>query len=98
LVLVLIKADWQILKGTFYSYLTVVWRYLGTKKQIAGEDGKWWLGAELNRRHKDFQSSALPTELPSRRGTRSKWTDVPFGKQSFLRPVTVGESPSQTPN
>src|SRR5579859_4451887 len=27
---------------------------------------KWWLGAELNRRHKDFQSSALPTELPSR--------------------------------
>jgi hypothetical protein len=26
----------------------------------------WWLGAELNRRHKDFQSSALPTELPSR--------------------------------
>jgi hypothetical protein len=27
--------------------------------------GMWWLGAELNRRHKDFQSSALPTELPS---------------------------------
>src|SRR6266550_9539883 len=27
---------------------------------------KWWRGAELNRRHKDFQSSALPTELPSR--------------------------------
>src|SRR6266404_3624716 len=26
---------------------------------------KWWLRAELNRRHKDFQSSALPTELPS---------------------------------
>src|SRR5437016_9146110 len=26
---------------------------------------KWWLGTELNRRHKDFQSSALPTELPS---------------------------------
>src|SRR6185369_6764962 len=27
---------------------------------------KWWLGRELNPRHKDFQSSALPTELPSR--------------------------------
>src|SRR5258706_12789557 len=26
---------------------------------------EWWLGTELNRRHKDFQSSALPTELPS---------------------------------
>ena len=25
-----------------------------------------WLGAESNRRHEDFQSSALPTELPSR--------------------------------
>ena len=30
-----------------------------------GGIGGWWLGAELNRRHKDFQSSALPTELPS---------------------------------
>jgi hypothetical protein len=26
----------------------------------------WWLGTELNRRHTDFQSAALPTELPSR--------------------------------
>jgi hypothetical protein len=25
---------------------------------------EWWPGTELNRRHKDFQSSALPTELP----------------------------------
>ena len=30
----------------------------------------WWQGPESNRGHKDFQSSALPTELPcrSRRG------------------------------
>jgi putative membrane protein len=28
----------------------------------------WWLEAELNRRHKDFQSSALPTELSSHPG------------------------------
>src|SRR5207253_7632916 len=27
---------------------------------------KMWLGAESNRRHVDFQSTALPTELPSR--------------------------------
>ena len=26
---------------------------------------KIWLGAESNRRHVDFQSTALPTELPS---------------------------------
>ena len=43
------------------------------KKKSAGsvflaQFGMWWLGAELNRRHKDFQSSALPTELPSRLG------------------------------
>ena len=25
----------------------------------------WWLRAESNRRHMDFQSIALPTELPS---------------------------------
>ena len=27
---------------------------------------EWWLGTESNRRHADFQSAALPTELPSR--------------------------------
>ena len=30
--------------------------------------GRWWPRTELNRRHKDFQSSALPTELLGRRG------------------------------
>ena len=25
---------------------------------------KWWTGGELNSRHRDFQSRALPTELP----------------------------------
>ena len=25
---------------------------------------RWWSEADLNRRHADFQSAALPTELP----------------------------------
>src|SRR5439155_10248044 len=31
-----------------------------------------WLGAESNRRHVDFQSTALPTELPSRDRRQSR--------------------------
>ena len=33
---------------------------------------KWWLQRELNQRHKDFQSSALPTELWSQKKWRSR--------------------------
>lgn len=32
------------------------------------ENKKWWLEAESNHRHEDFQSSALPTELSSHKG------------------------------
>ena len=35
--------------------------YLSHYREIFG----WWLGRESNPRHEDFQSSALPTELPS---------------------------------
>ena len=31
---------------------------------------EWCRGTELNRRHRDFQSRALPTELPRHRGKR----------------------------
>ena len=34
----------------------------------SAELSEWWLGRESNPRHEDFQSSALPTELPSRFG------------------------------
>ena len=34
--------------------------------QLRSGKARRWLGRELNPRHEDFQSSALPTELPSR--------------------------------
>src|SRR4030067_184500 len=37
--------------------------------------GKWWPGAELNCRHCDFQSHALPTELPGR--GRADYRELP---------------------
>ena len=33
-------------------------------KRCAESLTRWWPGTESNCRHKDFQSSALPTELP----------------------------------
>src|SRR6266480_247409 len=41
----------------------------GTARPAARQSarqGSEWPGAELNRRHADFQSAALPTELPGR--------------------------------
>ena len=40
------------------------------KAQVANYLGflVWWPGAESNCRHADFQSAALPTELPGREG------------------------------
>ena len=43
-----------------------------------------WLGRELNPRHEDFQSSALPTELPSRSG-KSEKSNVE-GRSEFRTP------------
>ncbi len=56
-----------------------------------------WLGPESNRRHVDFQSTALPTELPSlcklriprvNRGARS------LKQKTHLRPTTARQAPN----
>ena len=47
--------------------------FRGSQLALTGDDDpakcrkKWCPGAELNHRHRDFQSRALPTELPGRR-------------------------------
>src|SRR6266851_3441954 len=41
-----------------------------------------WAGAELNCRHEDFQSSALPTELPAHRRRRF----IPSSARTLLLP------------
>ena len=47
---------------------------------------KWWQGPESNWRHKDFQSSALPTELPRHWGKFTK-----RHARGFFRDFSVGE-------
>ncbi len=40
---------------------------LGHEKELMSSSVNQWAGADLNRRHTDFQSVALPTELPARK-------------------------------
>ena len=44
--------------------LTYEKHYDAENKCCAESLTRWWPGTESNCRHKDFQSSALPTELP----------------------------------
>ena len=47
-----------------------------------------WSGAESNRRHTDFQSVALPTELPDRKGRFVRpFRRNGFGKSAAMQPL-----------
>ena len=48
---------------------------------------KWWPGAESNCRHADFQSAALPTELPGLREGRLYHRPILTLPQAAWRPV-----------
>jgi hypothetical protein len=41
---------------------------------------EWWTGGELNSRHRDFQSRALPTELPVHVDRSAGTAVVPYQK------------------
>ena len=73
------KEAYQQMVGLFYSSTRVLCiRTIAPPFALAGEEMMvmmkygcrkhlfqvWWCGQELNQRHQDFQSCALPTELP----------------------------------
>jgi hypothetical protein len=49
---------------------------------------KKWSGAGLNRRHLDFQSSALPTELPDLNCITIKFPkEISIGRSKTMQPI-----------
>src|SRR5882757_9356241 len=65
------------------------WRTSADRKERRGTED-WCPGAESNHRHCDFQSHALPTELPGRRGP-------PEGRaKQSARFIEAGFRPVQT--
>src|SRR6266481_5197984 len=53
----------------------------------------WWLEAESNRRHKDFQSSALPTELSSLRRAARRFKSGPPNSARDISAVAFRRRP-----
>ena len=63
-----------VVMGSAWRMLQIGSRWFALKNVSACF--KWWPGSESNQRHADFQSAALPTELPGHRGpgrSRGSW-------------------------
>src|SRR5215831_10919818 len=57
---------------------------------------KWWTGGELNSRHRDFQSRALPTELPVHRAANGQQNRLKRpSRYQTARPVSSSAGPSR---
>ena len=54
---------------------------LGNKKDQQSPTGLEWAGVDLNHRHTDFQSVALPTELPARKLETRLFQELEFSKK-----------------
>ena len=53
-------------KSVAVEILALLTKKAVKRKRLAAKKLHEWAGADLNRRHTDFQSVALPTELPAR--------------------------------
>ena len=84
------------------QYPLTPWLHDATLLLIDGDylKKKWCPGAELNHRHTDFQSVALPAELPGRRGraligtyrAAVQWSAVSLGREFPEVPFTPSVS------
>ncbi len=61
-----------------------------TRCSLRSSGLKWWLSPESNRGHEDFQSSALPTELPSHGGMANKVWQLRHVNGILRIPVGLG--------
>ncbi len=59
-----------------------------------GQKERWWRGAESNRRHKDFQSFALPTELPSH--LKERLLNLVSRQESIQNALFAGDYPKKS--
>src|SRR5262245_21985150 len=63
---------------------------------------EWWAGTGLNRRHQDFQSCALPTELPAHLtredSRRARGRLLPDGKTRYSTGETTPRAPDFSKN